>query len=92
MKLALAFVAALSIAGAAHSQQFKVHPVQSYVLTDPDGTPRYLVQYSEASNSRRVYYINTNAAQPANSTAPKRPENKRRPAPKKRTYWPTEIM
>jgi hypothetical protein len=90
MRLALALVFALSVAGAAHSQQFKAHPVQSYVLTDPDGTPRYLVQYSDASNVRKVFYVNS--AKSASSSPPQRAERSRRPAPKKRTYWPTEVM
>jgi hypothetical protein len=90
MKSALALVAALSVAGVAHSQQLKAHPVTSYVLTDPDGTPRYLVQYSEEPNVRKVYHVTT--AKPANSSPPKRAENRRRPARKKPRYWPTEVM
>jgi hypothetical protein len=90
MRLALAIVVTLSVAGLAHSQQFNVLPVKSYVLTDPDGTPRYLVQYSKESNFRQVYHIK--ASKPANSSPPQRSEGNRRRTPKKRVYWPTEIM
>jgi hypothetical protein len=94
MKFAFAVCLALtvifSITGAAHSQQLKALPVNSYVLTDPDGTPRYLVQYSEESKFRRVYYV-----KPAKTGEPNLPqpaESYRRPAPKKRFVWPNEWM
>jgi hypothetical protein len=90
MRLALALVIVLSVAAVAHSQQLKAHSVKSYVLTDPDGTPRYLVQYAEEPNVRKVYHIKT--AKPANSSPPQRGEGNRRRAAKKRVYWPTEIM
>jgi hypothetical protein len=94
-KLALTLVVALSVAGAAHSQQptppqLKAVPVKSYVLTDPDGTPRYLVQYSEESNFRKVYHVKPVTR--AKTSAPQRAESYRRPAPKKRFVWPNEIM
>jgi hypothetical protein len=90
MKFALAFVIALLMAGSAHAQQLKAVPVKSYVLTDPDGTPRYLVQYSEESNFRRVYYVKP--AKSADSIPPQRPKVNRSPVMKKRFVWPNEIM
>jgi hypothetical protein len=90
MRLTFVLLTALSIAGVAHSQQFKAIPVKSYVLTDADGTPRYLVQYSQESTSRTMYRVR--ATKPVDSTRPERSKNGRRPAPKKRVYWPTEVM
>jgi hypothetical protein len=95
MKLAfaagLALAVTFSVTSVAHSQQqLKALPVKSYVLTDPDGTPRYLVQYSDESNFRRVYYVKPVKA--ADSNRPQRVEVNRRPAPKKRCVWPSEIM
>jgi hypothetical protein len=92
MKLAFAFafVVTLSVAGAAHSEQYKAMPIKSYVLTDPDGTPRYLVQHSEESNFRRVYYVKL--AKTEESNPPQRAKSYRRPAPKKRFVWPNEWM
>jgi hypothetical protein len=95
MKLAfavsLALAVTLSVTGAVHSQQqYKAIPVKSYVLTDPDGTPRYLVQYSEGSNFRTVYYVKP--AKTVESNPPQRAETYRRPAPKKRFVWPNEWM
>jgi hypothetical protein len=88
MRFALALVVVLSVAGLAHSQQLKALPVNSYVLTDPDGTPRYLVQYSEESNVRRVYYVKP--AKMRNSGPPSYKEGYRHP--KKRFVWPNESM
>jgi hypothetical protein len=95
MKLAfaasLAFAVTLSVSGVAHAQQqYKAIPVKSYVLTDPDGTPRYLVQYSAESSFRKVYYVKP--AKKEKSNAPQPAESYRRHAPKKRFIWPTEIM
>jgi hypothetical protein len=95
MKIAFALSTAvaitLSVSGAAYSQQqLKALTVKSYVLTDPDGTPRYLVQYSEESNFRQVY--NVHSAKSVSSSPPKRAERSRRPASKKRRYWPSEVM
>jgi hypothetical protein len=87
---AFAFVVTLSVVGAAHGQQYREVPVKSYVLTDPDGTPRYLVQHSEETNFRRVYYVKP--AKTAESNPPQRAESYRRPAPKKRFIWPNEWM
>jgi hypothetical protein len=94
-RLAFASIVALSLAGTAHSQQvesqqLKAVPVKSYVLTEPDGTPRYVVQYSEQSNFRKVYHVKPDER--ASTSAPQRAEGNRRPARKKRFIWPTEIM
>jgi len=86
----LALTVTFSVTGAARSQQLKALPVKSYVLTDPDGTPRYLVQYSEDSKFRTVYYVKP--AKTVESNAPQRSESYRRPAPKKRFVWPNEWM
>jgi hypothetical protein len=98
MKLAfavsLAVAVTLSTFGTVYSQQqqrqLKAIPVKSYVLTDPDGTPRYLVQYSEDSKFRTVYYVKP--AKTVESNPPQRAESYRRPAPKKRFIWPNEWM
>jgi hypothetical protein len=93
---AFAFAVTLSVAGEARSEQYKEMPIKSYVLTDPDGTPRYLVQYSEESNFRTVYYVkpvkSDKPVDPATSSPPQRAESYRRPTPEKRFIWPNEWM
>jgi hypothetical protein len=90
LALAIAFAVTLSVCGTAHAQQYKALPVKSYVLTDPDGTPRYLVQYSEESNFRKVYYVKP--VKPAKTTPRQGSDGPRRANPKKRFVWPSEIM
>jgi hypothetical protein len=82
MKLVLVLAVILSVAGAAHAEQYKQLPVKSYVLTDPDGTPRYLVQHSEKSNFRTVYYVKP--VEQENSSPPQRGNRSRPSAPEKR--------
>jgi hypothetical protein len=83
----------LSVVGVAHSQQLKALPIKSYVLTDPDGTPRYLVQYSEDLKVRKTYYIKpVEQVEPQNSNPPQYRESNRRNAPAKRFIWPNEWM
>ena len=90
MKLVLAFAVALSVVGVAHAQQLKSVPVNSYVLTEPDGTPRYLVQNAEESKSRKVYRV-TPVEQEESST-PQRGKRNGRRGTEKRFIWPNEWM
>jgi hypothetical protein len=83
-------VLALSLTGVAHSEQLKALPVTTYVLADPDGKPKYVVQYSQESNFRTVYHVKP--AQPDDASEAQPPKPKRRPAPRKRFIWPTEVM
>lgn len=102
MRFVLALVVALSVVGMAHSQQLIELPIKSYVLTDPDGTPRYLVQYSEDLKIRKMYYVKpVEQAKPVeqiepveqqNSNPPQYRESNRRSAPAKRFIWPNEWM
>jgi hypothetical protein len=68
---------------AAHAQQLKALPINSYVLTDPDGTPQYLVQYSEESKTRKVYHV-VKPVEQENSSPPQRGNRSRRSTPEKR--------
>jgi hypothetical protein len=90
MKIVFALAVGLLVSGVAHAQQYKALPVESYVLVDPDGTPRYLVQYTAASNVKRVYQVKAVTSDTSNQR-PRR-ESQRRTAPKKRFIWPNEIM
>jgi hypothetical protein len=88
MKLAfavsLALAVTLSVSGAAHSQQqLKALPVNSYVLTNPDGTPLYLVQHSKEWETRKVYHV-VKPAEQENSNPPNRGRRSRRSATENR--------
>jgi hypothetical protein len=99
MRLVLALVVTLSVVGVAYSQQLRALPIKSYVLTDPDGTPRYLVQYSDDLKIRKMFYVKpieqveeVEPIEPQNSNPPQYRESNRRSAPAKRFVWPNEWM
>jgi hypothetical protein len=92
MKIVLVLIVALSVVKVAHAeqvqapsvasapaQQLKAVPINSYVLTDSDGTPLYLVQHSTEWKSRKVYHVVKQVEQ-ENSSPPERVNRSRRSA------------
>ena len=96
MRIVLALIIALSVFEVAHAeqsqapllnssdaQQLKALPINSYVLTDSDGTPLYLVQYSKEWETRKVYHVVKSTEQQTSSPS-QLGDRSRRSAPAQR--------